>query len=139
MRPDGLRLADTLFDEVPPEEPILSCQNGYATTTLPCITSLFLVFPLKYTGFGECLAKPAEADSRSFDVIHHRVCQQRLFTTGALRDLSRPGPLQLPVSQRCSDDGGQTDREVSALALSWLQSHEWAFSLSTCRIRHDRS
>jgi hypothetical protein len=26
------------------------------------------------------------------------------------------------------DDGGPTDREVSGLALSRLQSHEWAFS-----------
>jgi predicted AlkP superfamily pyrophosphatase or phosphodiesterase len=133
MRPDGLRLADTPFlDEVPARGAhTFHARSVMPTTTLPCITSLFFSMPPYIHGIREnvwqTLPKPIPG---LFDVVHQQgLSAAAFYNWEPLRDLSRPGSLAASCFlEDVPDDGGQTDREVSALALSWLQSHEWAFS-----------
>ena len=133
MRPDGLRLADTPFlDEVLARGAYtFHARTVMPTTTLPCITSLFFSVPPEIHGIREnvwqSLPKPIPG---LFDVIHQQgLSAATFYNWEPLRDLSRPGSLAASCFlEDVPDDGGQIDREVSALALSWLQSHEWAFS-----------
>lgn len=133
MRPDGLHLADTPFMDV-----VLGrgCYTFHAssvmpTTTLPCHTSLFFSIPPDVHGIRENVWRPLPKPIPGlFDVIHqHELAAAAFYNWEALRDLSPPGSLAASCFLKdVPDDGGQSDREVSALALSWLQSHEWAFS-----------
>ena len=133
MRPDGLRLADTPFLDAVPARGVYTfhAESVMPTTTLPCITSLFFSIPPEIHGIREnvwqSMPKPIPG---LFDVIHQQgLSAAAFYNWEPLRDLSRPGSLAASCFlEDLPDDGGQTDREVSALALSWLQSHEWAFS-----------
>lgn len=133
MRPDGLRSARTPFmDEVLDRGVYtLRASSVMPTTTLPCHTSLFFSVPPDVHGIRENVwqSLPTQAPSL-FDVIHEQGLPAAAFYNWEqLRDLSSPGSLAASFFLRdAPEDNGQSDREVSALALSWLQSHEWAFS-----------
>jgi predicted AlkP superfamily pyrophosphatase or phosphodiesterase len=133
MRPDGLRSARTPFlDKVRTRGAYTFCARSVMpTTTLPCHTSLFFSVPPDMHGIRDNVWQSLATQAPSlFDVIHQQGLPAAAFYNWEqLRDLSSPGSLAASFFLRdAPEDNGQTDREVTALALSWLQSHEWAFS-----------
>ncbi len=133
MRPDGLRLAHTPFmDEVLDRGSYtFDARSVMPTTTLPCHTSLFFSIPPDIHGIRGNVWQPLPTPIPGlFDLIHQQgLSVASFYNWEPLRDLSRPESLAASCFLKdVPDDGGQTDRDVSAFALSWLQSHEWAFS-----------
>ena len=133
MRPDGLRAADTPFmDEVPSRGAFTyGASSVMPTTTLPCITSLFFSCPPEIHGIkGNDWQNMTNPIPSLFDVVHQQgLTAAAFYNWEPLRDLSRPGSLAASYFlEDVQDDGGKIDRELSALASTWLQSHEWAFS-----------
>ena len=133
MRPDGLRLAHTPFmDEVLDQGAYtFHARSVMPTTTLPCHTSLFFSIPTDIHGIRENVWQTLPTPIPGlFDVIHQQgLTAAAFYNWEPLRDLSRPGSLAASCFLKdVPDDGGKSDREVSAFALAWLQSHEWAFS-----------
>ncbi|MBM4314739.1 MAG: hypothetical protein FJ122_12615 [Deltaproteobacteria bacterium] len=133
MRPDGLRRAHTPFmDEVLDRGAYTFCARSVLpTTTLPCHASLFFSLPPDIHGIRDNVWQGIPVPIPGlFDVIHGQgLSAAAFYNWEPLRDLSRPGSLAASCFLKdVPDDGGQSDREVSASALGWLQSHEWAFS-----------
>jgi predicted AlkP superfamily pyrophosphatase or phosphodiesterase len=133
LRPDGLRLAHTPFmDEVLDRGAhTFRARSVMPTTTLPCHTSLFFSIPPGIHGIRDNVWQTLPTPVPGlFDVIHQQgLSAAAFYNWEPLRDLSRPGSLAASCFLAdVPDDGGQSDREVSGVARSWLQSHEWAFS-----------
>jgi predicted AlkP superfamily pyrophosphatase or phosphodiesterase len=133
MRPDGLLAADTPFLDH------LLTRGAYTyrertvmpSTTLTCHTSLFFSVPPEVHGILDNTWKPFPQRIPSlFDIIREaNLAAASFFNWEPLRDLWRPGsPVASFFLKDTPEDGGRTDREVTALALSWLQSHDWALS-----------
>ncbi len=133
MRPDGLRSARTPFlDQV-------LTQGAYTfrgvsvmpTTTLPCHASIFFSLPPDMHGIRDNVwqSLPQQVPGL-FDVIHQQGLPAAAFYNWEqLRDLSRPGSLMASFFLKDTpEDDGQSDRDVSSLAHSWLRSHEWTFA-----------
>lgn len=133
MRPDGLRQANTPFLDAVPARGAYTyhARSVMPTTTLPCITSLFLSVPPAVHGIqGNVWQRPPKPIPGLFDVIHRQGLRAASFYNWEpLRDLSPPGALAASFFlEDVLDDAGQVDRELAALALSWLKSHDWDFA-----------
>lgn len=133
MRPDGLRLAHTPFMDGVLEQGAYTfhARSVMPTTTLPCHASLFFSIPPDLHGIRDNVWQTLPKTIPGlFDVIYEQgLAAAAFYNWEPLRDLSRPGSLAASCFLKdVPDDGGQCDREVSAFALTWLQSHEWAFS-----------
>jgi len=133
MRPDGLLAADTPFLDH------LLTRGAYTyrertvmpSTTLTCHTSLFFSVPPEVHGILDNTWKPFPKRIPSlFDIIREaNLAAASFFNWEPLRDLWQPGsPVASFFLKDTPEDGGRTDREVTALALSWLQAHDWALS-----------
>jgi predicted AlkP superfamily pyrophosphatase or phosphodiesterase len=133
MRPDGLQAARTPFLDQLREKGAhtFGARSVMPTTTLPCHTSLFFSVPPEVHGIRDNTwqALPAQIPGL-FDVLHHcGLSAASFYNWEELRDLSRPGLLKASFFVKDSkDDDGQADRDVSALACSWLGTHEWSFA-----------
>lgn len=133
MRPDGLRSACTPFMDgvLDRGSYTFHAKSVMPTTTLPCHTSLFFSTPPDIHGIRDNIWQTLPTPIPGlFDVIHQQgLSAAAFYNWEPLRDLWRPGSLAASCFLRdAPDDGGQTDREVSDVALSWLRCHEWAFS-----------
>jgi predicted AlkP superfamily pyrophosphatase or phosphodiesterase len=133
MRPDGLLSARTPFLDrlLARGAHTYREQTVMPSTTLPCHTSLFFSLPPAVHGILDNVWKPFPQKSPGlFDVIHEAgLPAATFFNWEPLRDLWPPKSVVASLFLRdLPGDGGQCDRELSCLALSWLKSHEWAFS-----------
>jgi len=133
LRPDGLQAAKTPFLDH------LLMEGAYTyrgrtvmpSTTLTCHTSLFFSIPPAVHGILDNVWKPfPQKIPGLFDVIREAGRPAAsFFNWEPLRDLWQPGSLAASFFLKdAPGDDGRCDRELSSLALSWLQSHEWAFS-----------
>jgi predicted AlkP superfamily pyrophosphatase or phosphodiesterase len=133
MRPDGLQAARTPFLDQLLGKGVHTyrARSVMPTTTLPCHTSLFFSVPPEVHGIrgNTWQALPVEIPGL-FDVLHQNgLSAASFFNWEELRDLSRPGLLKASFFVKDSpEDNGQADRDVAALALSWLGTHEWSFA-----------
>ncbi len=133
MRPDGLQAARTPFLDQFLEKGVHTyrARSVMPTTTLPCHTSLFFSVPPEVHGIrgNTWQALPVQIPGL-FDVLHQNgLSAASFYNWEELRDLSRPGLLKASFFVKDSpDDNGQADRDVSALAFSWLRTHEWSFA-----------
>lgn len=133
MRPDGLLSACTPFlDRVLARGAhTFRAKSVMPTTTLPCHASIFFSIPPDIHGIRDNVwQSPPQQVPGLFDVIHRQGLPAAAFYNWEqLRDLSRPGSLTAAFFLKdMPDDDGRCDRDVTSLALSWLQSHEWAFA-----------
>ncbi|MEW6334550.1 MAG: alkaline phosphatase family protein [Thermodesulfobacteriota bacterium] len=133
LRPDGLRLAQTPFMDGVLDRGAFTfrARSVMPTTTLPCHTSLFFSIPPEIHGIRDNVWQTLPtAVPGLVDVIHRQGLSAAVFYNWEpLRDLSRPESLAASCFLKdVPDDGGQSDREVTAFARAWLASHEWAFS-----------
>ena len=123
MRSDGLSSAHTPFmDEVLDRGAYtFHARSVMPTTTLPCHTSLFFSIPPDIHGILENVWQSIPAPIPGlFDVIHQQgLSAAAFYNWEPLRDLWRPGSLAASCFLKdVADDGGQSDREVSAFALA---------------------
>lgn len=133
MRPDGMRLADAPFLAEVPTRGVFThrAASVMPTTTLPCITSLFLSCPPDVHGInGNDWVQIPSSLTSLFDFIRRQdLAAASFYNWEPLRDLSRPGSLSASCFlEDVRDDGGKIDRELSAMAVSWLTSHDWDFA-----------
>ncbi len=133
MRPDGLRAADTPFIDELTSRGVYTyrARSVFPTTTLPCHVSLFHSIPPEVHGVRNNTWQPLPAPVPGLtDVVAQSgLTAAAFYNWEELRDISRPGSLAASFYLKdVPDDGGQTDRDIAALAAAWLQAHDWSFA-----------
>jgi predicted AlkP superfamily pyrophosphatase or phosphodiesterase len=133
MRPDGLQAADTPFIDELTSRGLYTyrARSVFPTTTLPCHVSLFHSIPPEVHGVRNNTWQPLPAPVPGLtDVVAQSgLTAAAFYNWEELRDISRPGSLAASFYLKdVPDDGGQTDRDIAALAAAWLQAHDWSFA-----------
>lgn len=132
MRPDGMMQADT-----PTMDTLrtggahtLSARTVMPSMTLPCHTSLFLGVPPTRHGIVSNTWQPQVRPVPGlFDVLQQAGLVTAFFYNWEeLRDLSRPGSLQVSAMVKDVTGDGKADTAVSQLAAQWLKNNPFNFT-----------
>ena len=133
LRPDGMQQADTpvMDNLVASGVHTLDGRTVAPSVTLPCHMSLFLgVDPGRHGITTNTWTPQARPVPGLIEVLRASGGQAASFYNWEqLRDISRPGSLQASFFlSNCHDAGGSGDRELAALATSWLSKNEVDFA-----------
>jgi predicted AlkP superfamily pyrophosphatase or phosphodiesterase len=132
MRPDGMLQAET-----PAMDALraggahtLSARTVMPSMTLPCHASLFLGVPPARHGITTNTWMPQVRPVPGlFDVLHETgLVTAAFYNWEELRDLSRPGALNISVMIKDVSGDGAADTAVADMAAAWLGSHPFNFA-----------
>lgn len=133
MRPDGLLQANTpTLDRLISEgASTLQARTVMPSITLPCISSLFLgVTPRTHKVITNTWKMTRYAQAGMIDQAHQAGLRTAMFYNWAqLRDIARPGSLDVGMCLNNSEDKGRdprlADAELTDLIVSWLTDHAY--------------
>lgn len=134
---DGLR-PDALPQTHTPEIDRLAAQGAYTwqaqtvtpSISLPCHASMFCAVPPTRHGITDNVWTPSEPPVPSLIEIVHQagLGTAAFYTWEPLRDLSRPGNLDVAYYRRLGAPQGDGDPEIASAAADYLAMHRPAFT-----------